>query len=53
MDSQNSNMTAPSGRELHHLQFSLQVVSPETFGYTLIYVWVPECLNPALAIRIL
>jgi len=28
--------TAPSGRELYRLQFSLQAISPETFGYTLI-----------------
>jgi hypothetical protein len=35
-DSQNSDTTAPSSRELYHLQFSLQAVSPETFGYTLI-----------------
>jgi len=28
----NSDTTAPSGRELYHLQFSLQVASPETFG---------------------
>jgi hypothetical protein len=34
-DSQNSDTTAPSGRELYHLQFSLQEASPETFGYTL------------------
>jgi hypothetical protein len=34
-DSQNSDTTAPSGRELYHLQFSFQAVSPETFGYTL------------------
>jgi hypothetical protein len=27
---------APRGRELYHLQFSLQAVSPETFGYTLV-----------------
>jgi hypothetical protein len=33
-DSQNSDTTTPSGRELYHLQFSLQAVSPETFGYT-------------------
>jgi hypothetical protein len=26
----------PSGRELYHLQFSLQAVSPETFVYTLV-----------------
>jgi len=35
-DSQNSDTTAPSGSELHHLQFSLQATSPETFGYTLV-----------------
>jgi len=29
-DSQNSDKTAPNGRELYHLQFSLQSVSPET-----------------------
>jgi hypothetical protein len=38
-DSQNSDRTAPSGDELYHLQFSLQVASPETFGYTLVY-WI-------------
>jgi len=37
-DSQNSDTTAPSGRELYHLQFSLQTASPETFGYTLVTV---------------
>jgi hypothetical protein len=35
-DSQNSDTTTPSGRELYHLQFSLQVAGPETFGYTLV-----------------
>jgi len=35
-DSQNSDTTAPSGRELYHLQFSLQAASLETFGYTLV-----------------
>jgi hypothetical protein len=35
-DSQNSDTTAPSGRELYHLQFSLQLASPETSGYTLV-----------------
>jgi hypothetical protein len=35
-DSQNSDTTAPGGRELHHLQFSLQAASPETFRYTLV-----------------
>jgi hypothetical protein len=33
----NSDTTAPSGRELRHLQFSLQTASPETFGYTLVH----------------
>jgi hypothetical protein len=28
--------TAPSERELYHLQFSLQAASPETFDYTLV-----------------
>jgi len=32
----NSNTTAPSGRELYHLQFSLQAAGPETLGYTLL-----------------
>jgi hypothetical protein len=36
LDSQNSNTTAPSGRELYHSQFLPQVASLETFGYTLI-----------------
>jgi hypothetical protein len=35
-DLQNSDTTAPSGRKLYHLQFSLQAVSPETFGYTVV-----------------
>jgi hypothetical protein len=35
-DSQNSDETAPSGRELYHFQFSLQADSPETFGFTFI-----------------
>jgi len=35
-DTQNSDSTALSGRELYHLQFSLQADSPETFGYTLV-----------------
>jgi hypothetical protein len=39
-DSQNSDTTASSGRELYHLQFSLQAASPETFGYTLVYSMV-------------
>jgi hypothetical protein len=36
-DSQNRDKTAPSDRDLYHLQFSLQAVSPETFGYTLVH----------------
>jgi hypothetical protein len=35
-DSQNSDTTAPSSRELYHLQFSFQAASPDTFGYTLV-----------------
>jgi hypothetical protein len=31
-DSQNSDTTASNGRELHHLQFSVQEASSETFG---------------------
>jgi hypothetical protein len=31
-DSQNSDTTASSGRELYHFLFSLQAASPETFG---------------------
>jgi len=34
--SQNNDTIAPNARELYHLQFSLQAVSPETFGYTLV-----------------
>jgi hypothetical protein len=36
-DSQNGDITAPSGTELYLLQFSLQAASPETYGYTLVY----------------
>jgi hypothetical protein len=47
-DSQNSDITAPSVRELYHLQFSLKAASPETFGYTLMLayacVYVCACL---------
>jgi hypothetical protein len=35
-DSQNSDTTAPSDRELYHLKFPLQADSPETSGYTLV-----------------
>jgi hypothetical protein len=37
-DSQNSDTTAPNGRELYHLQFSLQEASSETFEYTLVHM---------------
>jgi hypothetical protein len=33
---QNSDTTAPSGKELYHLQISLQAASPETFEYSLV-----------------
>jgi hypothetical protein len=36
-DSQNSDTTALRGRELYHLQFSLQAASPETFWYTILH----------------
>jgi len=39
-DSQNSNTTTYSGRQLYHLQFSLQSASPETFGY--LFVFAPK-----------
>jgi hypothetical protein len=35
-DSQNSDTTAPSGRQLYHLQFSRQASSLETFGYAVV-----------------
>jgi hypothetical protein len=35
--SQNSDTTALSGRDLYHLEFSLQAASPETFGYTVLH----------------
>jgi hypothetical protein len=31
-----NDTTAPSDRELHHLEFSLQAAGPDTFGYTLV-----------------
>jgi hypothetical protein len=31
-DPQNRDTTAPSGRELYHLQLSLQVASPENWN---------------------
>jgi hypothetical protein len=48
-DSQNSDTTAPNGRELYHLHFSLQAASPETFGYTVICMNKPyACCNSYL-----
>jgi hypothetical protein len=44
LDSQNSDTTALSGRELYYLQLSLQAASLETFGYTLIWKKRPACL---------
>jgi len=38
-DSQYSDTTASSGRELYHLQCSLRAACPETFGYTLVSAW--------------
>jgi hypothetical protein len=38
-DSQNSDTTTPSGRDLYDLQFSLQAASSETFGYTLVQAY--------------
>jgi hypothetical protein len=35
-DSKNSDTTASSGRELYHLQFSLEAASPESFGYAIV-----------------
>jgi hypothetical protein len=35
-DSQNTEKISPSGTELYHLQFSLQVASSETFEYILV-----------------
>jgi hypothetical protein len=40
-DSQKSDTTASSGRELYHLQFSLVAASPETSGYILVILsWI-------------
>jgi hypothetical protein len=46
-DSQNSDKTAPSGRELYHWQFPLQTASPETFGYTYVLpILIPFIVRP-------
>jgi hypothetical protein len=39
-NSQSSDTTASSGREVYHLQFSLQAANPETFGYTVISIYL-------------
>jgi hypothetical protein len=39
-DSPNSDTSARSGRGLYHLEFSLQVASPETFRYNLVYSYL-------------
>jgi hypothetical protein len=51
-DSQNNDTTAPSGRELYHLQFSLQAASPETFGHTVIYIGTSQipCLQESYTV---
>jgi hypothetical protein len=41
-DSQNSDTTAPSCRELYHWQFSLQAASPGTFGYTFVHTIISK-----------
>jgi len=41
-DSQNSDTTAASGRELYNLQFSLQAASPETFRHNLVCCTCPH-----------
>jgi hypothetical protein len=51
--SQNSDTSAPSGRELYLLQFSLQMASLETFGYTIVQcVCVCVCVCVILDINI-
>jgi hypothetical protein len=37
-DTQISDTTSPTGRELYQLQFSLQAASPETYGHTHVHV---------------
>jgi hypothetical protein len=48
-DSQNSYKTAHSGRELYHLQFSLQAASQETSGYIFVLLIPIRILrNPSM-----
>jgi hypothetical protein len=49
-DPQNNDTTAPSGRELYHLQFSLQAASPESFGYTFVLMLM-EVIVLSLTLR--
>jgi hypothetical protein len=49
-DSQNSDTTTPSGRELYYLQFSLLVANPEAFGYTLASVLKAPSFEVGMAI---
>jgi hypothetical protein len=46
-DSQNSATIALNGGELYHLQFWLQAASPETFGYTLVFIFVVKHVFPS------
>jgi hypothetical protein len=39
-DSQNSDTSVPSSRQVKHLQFSLQAASPEIFGYPRVCVFM-------------
>jgi len=41
-NSRNSDTIASSGRELYHLQFSLQAASPDSFGYTVVDYWTDK-----------
>jgi hypothetical protein len=50
-DSQNSDTTAPSGRGLYHLQFSLQTASSETFGYILVHMETGFKLTSQIFVR--
>jgi len=42
-----TDITAPSGRELYHLQSSLQAASPEAFGYTSYFRYLPNLSQEA------
>jgi hypothetical protein len=51
-DSQNSDITAPSDRELYHLQLSFQAANPETFGYSLVTLKLSLCLTKHHAMKL-